>query len=231
MKKIIGGVAAFCLCATLMGCSSAEEAEEQEQEVEQDNAIALSMTYPKSFEAMQYMVAGDWEELSDETQITYYTGYSTILISAVEGEDYESFVSQMLEKEGIFEEATEDPLAEDLPEGEEIEDASEWVPEQIEAGETEGDMPEGSPEGGEPGITEEEIEVDGVSGIKRSQTIDERNIELFTFFEGNKTYCIVVIYSDVSEQGKAYEAIDTLVSSIMFDRMPELDSEEELVIG
>lgn len=218
MKKIISSAAALCLCITLMGCSSAEEADEQEQVVEEDNAIALSMTYPKSFGDMQYMVAGDWEELSDETQATYYTGYSTILISSVEGSDFEPLVSSMLATEGISEEGTEDPMQEDLPEGE--------GPEEMPEGEEEEDLPEWAPEEVESSTETEDIEVGGVSGIKRTMVVDERNIELFAFFVGDKTYCIVAIYDDISEQSKAYEATDTLVSSITFNYIPEFNEEE-----
>lgn len=173
MKKTLLVAIAACLCFVLVGCNSDSKQDE--------NDIARSMTYSKTFEGITYSVAGNWEERVEEKQVTYIAEYATIIVSSTEGNDFQSLASEMLATEGL-------------------------------AAENE--------------TVSEEIEINGVSGTKESFEADGRSVEIFALFAEGKTYCIVAVYDDISEQNKSYEAIDTLLSSIMFTADPNPESKD-----
>lgn len=224
MKKFLSIAAAMCLCFALVGCTPEAE-EEGEEIIEKENDIALSMTYPKNFDGMNYMVADNWQEKITDAQVTYYTDYNTIMISSTTEGDTEALFEQMLEAEGLSVEGVLEDLGKTPEEGKPEEAKEPEAEEPLEGADAEeGDL-QGPEEALDGSFEEEDIEIDSFSGTKRTLIKGEKRTEFFTIFVGDKTYGIIVSFDGISDQGKSYEATDTLLSSIRFDIDPELEAQ------
>lgn len=194
MERIIRIGILACVCLALVGCSGESSQEEEVPlDTEPSHAIALSMTHARSLGGLTYVVAGDWTEEANEEQATYTTGYSTFILSFTKGEDTQGLASRMINAAGFNADAFS--FNNDLDQAESQREATE---EEISVSE------------------DEEIEVNGVLGTKRSATVDGSPAEVYTFFVDDTQYCVLVVYGEVSDQDKAYEATDTLIASLSF---------------